>query len=121
MEEPNFLQQKIIEYPRVAGVIFLLVSCDLLYTGVMEPYNNISNQTLEVRISFWSILLGITFFVLGLIFLLFGNKFANELFLSPSDLPAKQKFLLYAVSVLIGGGLFFLVIKFLGNHGYSLF
>lgn len=124
MKEPNFLQQKVIEYPRVAGVIFILVGYYFIHTCIIEPYNDILNQVPEVRISFLGIFLGITFSVLGLTFLLFGNKFAHEIYMSPADFSKRQKIVFYSIVSIISMvvvALFFLVVKWLALHGYAFF
>jgi hypothetical protein len=121
MKEYNFLQKKAIEYPRVAGLIFILVGYYFLHTYIIESYNGILNQIPEVKISFWGIILGIIFPVFGLTFLLFGNKFAHVLFMDSSDLPKKQRILFYATLTIIIGALFFLVLKWFAFHGYTFF
>jgi hypothetical protein len=107
MKDYNFLQKKAIEYPRIAGILILLLGCFLFYECSIVPYYKILGQESDIRISMIGIICGFLLPLVGIIFLLFGNKYADLIFMHPSDIPPKHKTIFYVVSFIIGGGSLF--------------
>ena len=120
MRDYNFLQKKAITYPRTAGMISLAVGSYFAYTYICKPYVSIVAKEPAVNISLFGALLGISLPVIGLIFLLFGNRYAPALFMHPTDLPVTEKIMFYGITAVVVGASMLIFITWLSSHGYEL-
>jgi len=120
MREHNFLQKKAVKHPRIAGALILTIGLYFTCTSVIEPYRKIIHDDPHVAISIIGTIMGIFLPIIGTVFICFGNKYANEIFMSPSDLPKAQRMTFYLVLAIVTFSAFFLFVGWLSKHGYKL-
>jgi hypothetical protein len=120
MKEPNFLQKKAIESPRIAGAIMTLVGLYFTYLWLYQPYSKIIANEPEVKFSFIGIISGILFPVIGIIFMLTGKRYAEFIFTDPKEMPSEEKIKFYGVVLLVVGICFYFFVNWLAKHGYKL-
>ena len=102
--------------PRLAGLLLLLISAGLSYWLIFLPINEAQNQATQITISLKGILISVSCFMLGMLYLILGERFASAL---RSSGESKTKVRIISVIFAIIGLAGFLFLKnYLGQKGY---
>ena len=118
MQQYNFLQQKAIQYPRLAGVLTILLGLLLFYVGFLEPYWQVNSQAPEVNFYLAPTILGIPVVLIGLNFIVFGNRFSSILFKPVGQNSKKQLHVFYALVMAITVVVIWLLQRWAETKGY---
>jgi hypothetical protein len=118
MKEPNFLQQKILEYPRVTGILALLIGAYGAYISIYEPYTKVLAQEPEIYFSRTGIFLSICLPLIGLLYVIFGRRCAEIMLSDPADQKPIVKVISIGSFAAIAGVLFYVITNFIEAKGY---
>ena len=119
MPQYNFLQQKAIEHPRVAGGIAMALEAFLFYTGFLEPYRQVLAQSPEVRFYLAPTIISIPVVLIGLSFIVFGNKYAHVVFQPVGGQSVRERYVFYAVVILITLAVMWGLQQWAATKGYA--
>jgi len=121
IQQYNFLQRKAMDYPRTAGIITIAVGTFFFYDGFFEPYLQVKSYVAEVIFSLSETIIGIPIILIGVIFLAFGNRFSDAIFLPINERSRKQRYIFNVIILTATLVALFALEKWLEVNGYSFF
>ena len=109
--------QEILKQPRKFGAIFFLFGTGILYWRIILPIQQARSAAAQIDISVLMTMVGVAFTLMGLIYLVFGLRFASVVHPSEeqSKVPAR---IAGAVVVLLGLAIYYGLKTFLVARGY---
>jgi uncharacterized protein YjeT (DUF2065 family) len=113
----NAVQRLMLKYPRPAGAILVLLGAAFCYWMIIQPIHQADAGKPEIEISLTGGTVGVILTVIGLVYVVFGARFARifQPSAEESKAPAYTAGVLLAI---VGIGIYFALKSYLESKGY---
>jgi hypothetical protein len=113
----NVVQRFMLKYPRPSGAVLVLLGAAFCYWMIIQPIHQAEAGAPEVGISLKGGMVGVILTVIGLIYVVFGARFARifQPSAEESKAPAYTVGILFAI---VGIGIYFALKSYLESKGY---
>ncbi|MFN8285837.1 MAG: hypothetical protein U0V74_03735 [Chitinophagales bacterium] len=107
----------ILKHPRAVGALFMCLGGLLVYLSILSPIKDAQHHAADVSLSMGGIFVAVFSSLIGIIFLLFGVRFAR-FFVVEKDQSKTPVYITAAVISLVGLIVYMALQKYIEGFGY---
>ena len=113
----NAVQQFMLEFPRSVGAILALFGAALCYWMIYLPIQQAEEHAASIQLSLKGAMIGLMLTVIGLIYAIFGARFAR-IFQPSAEESKVPAYIVGTVLAVMGVGIYMALKSYLESKGY---